>query len=426
MLPSELDWGLDGAITSIADNAGSRLAGSLGSAEHVDEQVAMRVITSVANRTPELASESDEVVDTVIRAVFNDLYRLGPLEELLADERFTEIMVNAPDDVRVEMGGKIYKTDVHFRDDAHVLACCTRLANDDDRHCDKATPICDCTLHREGASFDGCRVNLTIPPVAVDHPLIDIRKFRKDVLTPEALIRLGTMDQRCSDILQALVLARMNIIVIGGTGTGKTTTLNVISNYIPDSERIVTVEDTVELKLAKDHVCRMHTRQRSIEGTGEITVHDLVVNALRQRPDRIVVGECRGGEAFEMLQAMSTGHDGSLTTIHANNARDALSRLQMMVQMSEAAGNMDPASIMKVITSAVDVIVDVRRWPNGQRRIAEIVEVCGMEGATPTLEPLVSFNPSTQSWVAHGARLTPDHRARFSANGVTVDEGWWR
>ena len=426
MLPSELDRGLDAIIATIAANAGSRLAGTLGSAEHVDEQVAMRVITSVANRTPELADEDGETVDTVIRAVFDDLYRLGPLEELLADERFTEIMVNAPDDVRVEMGGKNYRTDVHFRDDDRVLACCTRLATEDDRHCDKATPECTCTLHREGATFDGCRVTLTIPPVAVDHPLINIRKFRHDVLTPEALIRLGTMDQRCSDILRALVQARMNVIVIGGTGTGKTTTLNVISNYIPDGERIVTIEDTVELKLAKDHVCRLQTRQRSIEGTGEITVHDLVVHALRMRPDRIVVGECRGGEAFEMLQAMSTGHDGSLTTIHANNSRDALSRLQMMVQMADAAGNMGPESIMKVITSAVDVIVDVRRWPSGQRRVAEIVEVCGMEGATPTLEPLVSYDPSSETWVAPGARLTPEHRARFQANGVPVDEGWWR
>ena len=425
MNPSELGKRYDDAIVRLEEAAGARLAGTLGSAEHVDERVARQVIGELVGRIGGLGGEGDEVLEAIANAAFDDLYRLGPLEELLEDTRFTEIMVNAPDDVRVEMDGVIYRTDAHFRDDDHVLGVCTRLAVDDDRHCDKATPICDCTLHRRGASFDGSRVNLTIPPVVVDHPLIDIRKFRQDVLTPKALIDLGTMDERCGDLLEALVLARMNIIVIGGTGSGKTTTLNVISSYIPDSQRIATIEDTVELKLAKDQVIRHQTRQRSIEGTGEITIHDLVKNSLRERPDRIVVGECRDGAAFEMLQAMSTGHDGSLATIHANNARDALSRLQMMVQMSDAAGNMNPESIMRVITSAVDIIVEVRRWPDGHRRIAEVVEVCGMEGDTPTLEPLIGYDEASDSWISRGARLTPGHRARFRTNGVPVNEGWW-
>ena len=201
MNPSELGKRYDDAIVRLEEAAGARLAGTLGSAEHVDERVARQVIGELVGRIGGLGGEGDEVLEAIANAAFDDLYRLGPLEELLEDTRFTEIMVNAPDDVRVEMDGVIYRTDAHFRDDDHVLGVCTRLAVDDDRHCDKATPICDCTLHRRGASFDGSRVNLTIPPVAVDHPLIDIRKFRQDVLTPKALIDLGTMDERCGDLL---------------------------------------------------------------------------------------------------------------------------------------------------------------------------------------------------------------------------------
>lgn len=416
----------DPAVSQICKIAQKRFAGIQGQGQRTSEETALPIVRDLAHKSAFLRGEDEDTIDLVVKAAMDDLFRLGPIEELLADERFTEVMVNGPADVRVEMSGKIYRTDVHFRDDAHILQVVNRLATDDDKHCDKATPICNCTLHRKGASFDGSRVNLTICPAAVDHPTIDVRKFRSDVLTPEKLMDFGTMDERCSEILRALILARMNIIVMGGTGSGKTTTLNALSNYIPDSDRIITVEDTVELKIAKSHVVRLATRQKSAEGAGEITIHDLIIDTLRMRPDRIIVGECRGEEAFEMLQAMSTGHDGSLTTIHANDARHALSRLQMMIQMSESARNMDPAAIMKVVTDAVDIIVHVKRWPDGHRRIAEIVEVCGMQGNVPTVGNLIEYDEKTDTWKASGERLTPKHRERFASNGVAIDEDWWR
>lgn len=416
----------DPAVSQICKIAQKRFAGIQGQGQRTSEETALPIVRDLAHKSAFLRGEDEDTIDLVVKAAMDDLFRLGPIEELLADERFTEVMVNGPSDVRVEMSGKIYRTDAHFRDDAHILQIVNRLATDDDKHCDKATPICNCTLHRKGASFDGSRVNLTICPAAVDHPTIDVRKFRNDVLTPEKLMDFGTMDERCSEIMHALILARMNIVVVGGTGSGKTTTLNALSNYIPDSDRIITVEDTVELKIAKSHVVRLATRQKSAEGAGEITIHDLIIDTLRMRPDRIIVGECRGEEAFEMLQAMSTGHDGSLTTIHANDARHALSRLQMMIQMSESARNMDPAAIMKVVTDAVDIIIHVKRWPDGHRRIAEIVEVCGMQGNVPTVGNLIEYDEKTDAWKASGERLTPKHRERFASNGVAINEDWWR
>lgn len=416
----------DAVVAQIGAVAQRGLAGAQGAGQRTDEAGALALVQDVVARNLVVRGEPEEVRGAVAQAVMDDLFRLGPLEELLADERFTEIMVNAPSDVRVEMGGKIYRTDVRFRSDEHILQVVNRLAAEDDKHCDKATPICDCTLHRKGAAFDGSRVNLTICPVAVDHPTINIRKFRNDVLTPERLIETGTMDGRCAEVLEALIKSRMNIVVMGGTGSGKTTTLNALSNYIPDSERIITVEDTVELKIQKSDVTRLQTRQRSAEGAGEITMHDLIIDTLRKRPDRIIVGECRGEEAFEMLQAMSTGHDGSLTTLHANDARHALSRLQMMIQMSESARNMDPEAIMKVVTDAVDIIVHVKRWPNGRRRISEIVEVCGMQGSVPTTGTLVRYDEAAGAWRPGGERLNPRHRERFASNGIEIDESWWR
>lgn len=422
-----LDPVLMEAVRAVSAKTRERLMAALGSESTVDPDDAMHVARDVAARFSSVKLLDAATRERVAQEAFADLFLLGPLEPLLADESVTEIMVNAPDEIYIEQRGKLKKTNVVLRDEAQAMAIVSRIAADDDKHCDKAMPMCNCTLHRPGASFDGARVNLTVPPVAVDHAGIDIRKFRTDVVTPEALLAGGEFDRRCMLIQSAFVRARMNIIIVGGTGSGKTTLLNALSCFIPDNERIITVEDTVELKLDKEHVYRMETRQKTSEGTGEITIRDLVINTLRQRPDRIIVGECRGEEAFDMLQAMSTGHDGSLTTIHANNARHALSRLQMMIQMAESAGNMSPVDIMKVITDAVDIIVHVKRWPNGERHVDEIVEVqgCNDETGVPTLEPIVLFDEESGKWVPTGGRLTPAHRARFESNGIAIDEGWW-
>lgn len=421
-----LDRSYDAAVQEAFERASDALSAQVGSAADVDFEESAEQVEGIVRRVPGFDGAPQTVIDDAVQAVIDDLFYLGPIEDLLADPSVTEIMVNGPDDVRVERAGVIAQTEVHFRDDDHILSVINRIALADDRHCDKgSSPMTNATLHRPGTPFDGSRVNLAVPPIAVDHPLIDVRKFRSDMLTAQALIAAGEFDERIDEVLDAFVRARMNIMIVGGTGSGKTTLLNVVSNYIPDDQRIITIEDTCELKLAKSHVVRMESRQRSAEGTGEVTIGQIVVNALRQRPDRIVVGECRSGEAFHMLQAMQTGHDGSLTTVHANNARHSLSRLQQMVQMAPEASTMPPEAIMSVITDAVDIIVHVRRWPDGTRRVAEVVEVQGMQGPVPTTAPLITWNQSSGRWEPTGERLTREHRERFETNGVVIDEGWW-
>ena len=368
--------------------------------------------------------------------VIRDIFYLGPLEELLSDNTITEIMVNAPDDVRIERNGKIVNVNVHFFNDEHIRRVIERLVTNDNRRCDEAVPMQNCILQRPGSSCHGSRVNVTIPPASIDHPTITIRKFRDDAMTPDELIANGSMDEKTAQFLEALVLGRMNIMIIGGTGSGKTTMLNTCSNFIPDDQRIITIEDTAELKLQNDHVIRLQSRDANAEGAGEITIQDLLINTLRQRPDRIVVGECRGAEAMDMLQAMSTGHDGSLTTLHANNAKEAVSRVQTLINMT--GYDLTVSAIRELYSQAVDFIVTVKRYPDGSRKISEIVEICGMETDTViTMEPIIKFHQTGEvvdkdghrrivgEFKSTGGRPNADHMERFHSNGVQMLDRWF-
>lgn len=424
----------DPAIREVMNRYGSQLANMVADGGGLQDGVQglvsqIRQYIDASGMFDELA---DEELDDAARFCIDDLFQLGPLEPLLKDETITEIMVNAPDRVLVERGGKIVDSGVHFFDDAHIERIITKIVASDNRRCDSASPMCDCKLRRRGASFDGSRVNAVWRPIAVDHPTLDIRKFRNDLLTPEALIGMDTMDEKIADFLRALVEARMNIIISGGTGSGKTTLLNAVSNFIPNDQRIITIEDTAELNLAKDHVIRLEGRQANSEGAGLITIRQLVRNTLRMRPDRIVVGECRGAESFDMLQAMGTGHDGSLTTLHANDARRALGRLEMMMQMSEEGAGMPNRSIRQFISDAVDFIVQTRRFRDGSRRITEVVEVCGMQGDVITTGNIFKFQEEGMvdgriqgSFVPGGDRMMRSHIVRFENAGIPVNDSWF-
>ena len=325
----------------------------------------------------------EDVQRVIFRDVLNDMMGYGPIQPLLEDPDISEVMVNGPKKVYVEKKGKLMRSEVAFDDEAHVMSVIERIILPLGRHVDSDSPTVDARLP------DGSRVNAVVRPVALDGPSITVRKFLKDKLTTEQLVGLGTITPNMAEFLRACVLARLNIIISGGTGSGKTTLLNVLSGFIPENERILTIEDAAELQLQQDHVLRMETKPRNVEGGGETTVRDLVRNSLRMRPDRIVVGECRGGEALDMLQAMNTGHDGSLTTLHANSPRDALSRLETMVLM---AGVELPLKVVRQqVSSAVDLIVQQTRLKDGSRKVTAITEVAGMEGDTIVLTDIFKF-----------------------------------
>jgi pilus assembly protein CpaF len=313
----------------------------------------------------------------------NDMLGLGPLEQLLADDRIADIMVNGPFKVFIEREGKVVLSDVRFRDEQHLAGICQRIAVAVGRRIDESSPMVDARLK------DGSRVNIIFPPLALDGPCMSIRKFGKSKIGFNRLVELGAMSASIAKILQIAGRARLNVIISGGTGSGKTTLMNALSSMIEPSERIVTVEDAAELQLQQPHIVRLETRPPSLEGKGEITQRDLVRNALRMRPDRIIIGEVRGGEAFDMLQAMNTGHDGSMSTIHANTTRDALMRIENMVQM----GNMGlPSSaIRRQIIGAVNLIVQVERHRDGGRRVTQVTEVCGMEGEVIVLNDIFQY-----------------------------------
>ena len=315
--------------------------------------------------------------------VFNESMRLGPLEELLADDSVSEIMVNGPEKVYVERNGKLQLSDCQFADDASVMAVIERIVAPLGRRIDESQPYVDARLS------DGSRVNVIIAPLVLSGPTITIRKFAKKALTPGDFIRFGTWTKNAAEFMRLCVILRKNIIVAGGTGSGKTTLLNLLSGFIPASERIVTVEDAAELRLQQPHVVRLEARPPNIEGKGAVPIRDLVKNCLRMRPDRIIVGECRGGEALDMLQAMNTGHDGSLTTVHANSPRDVISRLETMVLMSGM--ELPSRAIREQIASAVDIIIHESRLSDGSRKVTSITEVTGLEGSQIVMQEIFAF-----------------------------------
>lgn len=319
----------------------------------------------------------------ITEEILDEILGLGPLEPLLADPTVSDILVNGSKQVYVERGGKLHHTEVCFDDDRHLLNIIDRIVSSVGRRIDESSPMVDARLK------DGSRVNAIIPPLCVDGPSMSIRRFAVDKMSVERLVELDTLSQGMARVLEAVVLGRRNVLISGGTGSGKTTLLNVLSGFIPENERIVTIEDSAELQLQQPHVVRLETRPTNIEGRGEVSQRDLVRNSLRMRPDRIVVGEVRGGEALDMLQAMNTGHDGSLTTVHANSPRDALTRIESMVAMSGV--NLPQKPLRAQVASAVDVVLQLERMEDGVRRLVGIQEINGLEGDMITMSEIFSF-----------------------------------
>jgi Flp pilus assembly protein, ATPase CpaF len=351
------------------------------------------------SRTEELRAMIEEKFDAVLaedhivlsrmerqrlfEQIVAEILGYGPLEPLLQDDTITEIMVNGPKKVYIERNGRIERTNVVFEDDEHLMRIIERIVAPLGRRVDESMPYVDARLP------DGSRVNVVIPPISLIGPVVTIRKFYRTPLTVEDLIRLGSATPEVMEFLKACVQAKINIVVSGGTGSGKTTLLNILSGFIPEGERIITIENAAELQLRQEHVVTLETRPPNIEGKGEITMRDLVINALRMRPDRIIVGECRGGEAFDMLQAMNTGHEGSMTTIHANSPRDALARLENMVLM--AGTDLPHRAIREQIAMAIDLIVQTARMRDGSRKIVSLTEIQGLEGEVITTTELFKF-----------------------------------
>ena len=387
--------------------------------DDLTDQVYRAVTEELAlDRTPLTREERREIV----RQLTDDILGYGPIEPLLRDETVTEVMVNGFDHVYVERAGKLERTDVRFVDESHVMRIIDKIVSQVGRRVDEASPMVDARLP------DGSRVNAIIPPLALNGPTMTIRKFSRDPYTINDLITFGTLTARSAQFLGAGVKGKLNILISGGTGTGKTTTLNAMSAFIPGDERIVTIEDAAELQLQQDHVITLESRPSNIEGTGEIKIRELVRNALRMRPDRIIVGEVRGAETLDMLQAMNTGHEGSLTTIHANSPRDALSRLETLVMT--AGVELPHRAIREQIASAFDLLVQIQRLVDGSRRITHISEVMGMEADVVTLQDIFVAAPPGEDEAYSGAHrllsplrasgLKPHFLEKLAANNVIL------
>lgn len=386
------------------------------------EQVINTYMQKVLDEKPFVLPISER--GRVVTELRDEMLGLGPLEALLKDPSITEIMVNGPKNVFVERMGKLQVADVHFHDNQQVMNIIERILAPIGRHVDETLPLVDARL------ADGSRVNIIIPPLSLVGPCITIRKFAERALSVDNLISFGTLDHKMAEFIKACIQARVNILVSGGTGSGKTTTLNVLSSFIPDNERIVTIEDAAELRLQQRHVVTLESKMANLEGKGEITIRDLVRNSLRMRPDRIIVGEVRSGEALDMLQAMNTGHDGSLTTAHANSPRDALSRLETMVLM--AGFDMPIRAIREQISSAIELIIQQARMKDGSRKITHITEVQHLEGDIITMQDLFRFEQHgidadgnlLGRYVACG--MQPNFLEKFQMNGVTISDDFFQ
>ena len=359
------------------------------------------VISQLADQETTLLNFNEK--QRLISEVLDETFGLGPLEVILADQTISDILVNGPKQVYVERHGRLEVTEVEFRDNAHLMHVIDKIVSAVGRRCDETCPLVDARL------ADGSRVNAVIPPLAIDGACMSIRRFGADPLTWDDYINFKSVTPEIRDFLAACVKSHLNIIVVGGTGSGKTTLLNNLSVFIPDTDRIVTIEDAAEIQLRQPHVVRLETRPANIEGKGRITIRDLLINALRMRPDRIVVGECRGPETLDMLQAMNTGHDGSLTTIHANTARDAVARVETMVMM--AGFELPVKAIRQQFASAIHVLVQAQRMTGGGRKIISVTEVTGMEGDIITMQDIFAFE---QTGVTAAGRA----RGQFIATGI--------
>jgi len=367
-------------------------------------------------RTPLSAPEKQ----TLLREVMDDIFGLGPIEEFLRDPTVSDILINGPHAIYIERSGQLKRTAVTFRDDAQLIQVIQRIASSIGRRIDESSPMLDARL------ADGSRVNAIIPPLALDGPAMSIRRFGTITVSAEKLVELGSMTIEMSQFLSAAVRARANILISGGTGSGKTTLLNVLSKQIPDGDRVVTIEDAAELRLQREHVVRLETRPQNIEGKGEVNQRDLLKNCLRMRPDRIIVGEVRGAETLDMLQAMNTGHEGSMTTVHANNPRDAVRRVENMVAM--AGLNFPVAAIRQQIASAVNLLVQVGRMVGGKRRITNIAEITGMEGDAVCLQDIFIFRQSGIDAAGHAlgnheaCGVRPMILSRLQSHGQVLPE----
>ncbi len=406
----------DRAIAALFERIGARLNDPTLSEEQLHAFVRTELNAVVADEQVPLTTAQRQ---RLTQDVEDDVLGQGPLQRLLDDPSITEIMVNGPDMIYVEKDGKLVRSSAHFVSETQLRGVIERIVSRVGRRIDESSPLVDARLP------DGSRVNAVIAPVAFSGSSLTIRKFAKDPFRVDDLIRFGSLSPEMAELLRACVEARLNIIVSGGTGTGKTTLLNVLSSFIPEGERIVTIEDAVELQLQQEHVVRLESRPPNIEGRGEIAIRDLVRNSLRMRPDRIVVGEVRGGESLDMLQAMNTGHDGSLSTVHANSPRDAVARLETLVLM--AGMDLPLRAIREQIASAVDVIVQLTRLRDGTRRVTAVTEVQGMEGQTVTMQDAFVFDFSAGvdtngrflgKPVPTGVR--PRFADRFADMGITV------